>query len=49
MIYNLIGFRLFGIVRDRPNRVCSQKRDLGAFPRHLYFWVSGVESPLNFL
>ena len=49
MIYNLIGFRLFGFVKDCPNRVCSQKRDLLTFPRNLFFWVSGVESPPIFL
>ena len=35
-------------VRDRGNFWCSQKRDLGAFSRHLSFWVSGVELPLIF-
>ena len=34
---------------ERPeNSVLSKKRFLGAFSRHLSFWVSGVKLPLIF-
>ena len=38
-----------GVVTVRDHKLgASQKRDLGTFLGHLFFWVSGVESPLIF-
>ena len=52
LIWNLVLDIPSGVAGASQKRDCklgaSQKRDLGTFLGHLFFWVSGVESPLIF-
>ena len=46
LIWNLVLDIPSGVATMRDCKLgASQKRDLGTFLGHLFFWVSGVESP----